>query len=631
MIASTLRLFRGIPRRDTHSPYSHEADKEILLRAASQGIVFAPETTEGYNSEELNDILRFLEGLSPEDMNKTFHKSVAKVLTADMATLVAEQILHYFTTYGFEALGIRDDFIYIPSEILEIPEVTEEKIPLFVIHAFTKEEIEGFVLMLVSSGVALSATSVKDVAYIVHNYGIDFAKEVYAKSKNREVCTAVANEWGFIPDDPVDFLRLVVARSTGKTLLIKNNELLDALKLAAESNGEVKPLFDKYIANGGAKKLASIFNRYKPIFLAFRANKDLRTTINLISKLSKTYHVQLREDPLATVTRDLAHGTFDGLKFAEFIRRPQVTAFRKVRALNSIFYRMAAPSDSIVYRIRNGKSYATELGADQKLAFSDNTMLAVDLLTSSIIGGMKNVRGKKFYIPTGVSYKAPASEKSFVGMLPFGSKIRTNEKVVVAIYWKNEGETRTDLDFKLTDIGGESIGWDANYRTGNIAFSGDVTNAPEGATEAFYVGSKFSGLMTVNLFSGNQRKFKFIVARHDGKKIDRNCFIDPNKVLFSFDVEIPENQRQVTIGFLDVSEGAEITLFQASNGIERSFSSNTPKAKNALAYYQNAYTFSTTMEFLIRNAGGIIVDNKESCDVSLSPEDLTKNTFTDLF
>lgn len=630
MIASTLRLFRGIPRRDTHSPYSHEADKEILLRAASQGIVFAPETTEGYNSEELNDILRFLEGLSPEDMNKTFHKSVAKVLTADMATLVAEQILHYFTTYGFEALGIRDDFIYIPSEILEIPEVTEEKIPLFVIHAFTKEEIEGFVLMLVSSGVALSATSVKDVSCIVNNYGKDFAEEVSRKSKNREVSAAVASDWGFLPEDPVDFLRLVVAKATGKTLLIKNKELLDALKMQAY-NREVKPLFDKYIANGGARKLASIFNRFKQIFLAFRSNKDLRPTINLIGRLSKTYHTPLHEDPLATVTRDLAHGTFDGLKFAEFIRRPQVTAFRKVRALNSIFYRMAAPSDSIVYRIRNGKSYATELGADQKLAFSDNTMLAVDLLTSSIIGGMKNVRGKKFYIPTGVSYKAPASEKSFVGMLPFGSKIRTNEKVVVAIYWKNEGETRTDLDFKLTDIGGESIGWDANYRTGNIAFSGDVTNAPEGATEAFYVGSKFSGLMTVNLFSGNQRKFKFIVARHDGKKIDRNCFIDPNKVLFSFDVEIPENQRQVTIGFLDVSEGAEITLFQASNGIERSFSSNTPKAKNALAYYQNAYTFSTTMEFLIRNAGGIIVDNKESCDVSLSPEDLTKNTFTDLF
>lgn len=61
-------------------------------------------------------------------------------------------------------------------------------------------------------------------------------------------------------------------------------------------------LFEEYERKYGFEHLAEIFNRFKPLFLAFKLNSTLSNCINRINKLSKIYHKPMKEDYLNTVT-----------------------------------------------------------------------------------------------------------------------------------------------------------------------------------------------------------------------------------------------------------------------------------------------------------------------------------------
>lgn len=88
------------------------------------------------------------EKLNGNDLNKTFHKSWAKIRNTSRTELFFEQIRHYISTYG-------SDFqseIYIPQEVLNVPET---KLVFKVIKAYTAEEMQEKCLSLLKSGIAL--------------------------------------------------------------------------------------------------------------------------------------------------------------------------------------------------------------------------------------------------------------------------------------------------------------------------------------------------------------------------------------------------------------------------------------------------------------------------------------------
>jgi hypothetical protein len=78
----------------------------------------------------------------------------------------------------------------------------------------------------------------------------------------------------------------------------------------------------------------------------------------------------------------------------------------------------------------------------------------------------------------------PVSGKQFLCDVPFGTKISGFN--VIGIYWHNVGEESIDLDFSATNeiI---KIGWNSEWREENIIFSGDMTDAKNGASESFYI------------------------------------------------------------------------------------------------------------------------------------------------
>ena len=113
----TIRLFKAVPI----TAKRRKKPSAIILKATLQkGFVFAPEVIANYNTDELYEILKLAEselGLTAEQMNSTFHKSWDKIKTAELAQLVMEQLVHYFTTYGFKQLGVySEESVYIPNE-----------------------------------------------------------------------------------------------------------------------------------------------------------------------------------------------------------------------------------------------------------------------------------------------------------------------------------------------------------------------------------------------------------------------------------------------------------------------------------------------------------------------------------
>ncbi len=200
----------------------------------------------------------------------------------------------------------------------------------------------------------------------------------------------------------------------------------------------------------------------------------------------------------------------------------------------ALHYRTQRP-DSILYKIRNGKGYATSFNLNQG-DYQTIKKIVVDSIIKDI---SKNVKGKKIFIPDYITYALPATEKQFTGYFPSGTCITIPKDMIFGINWENVGKQRIDLDLSLvnSDI---KVGWDAYYRTKNreIMFSGDMTSAPPpyGATELFYVKRQAlnSYILFVNFY--NFRKevdvpLKIIIAHENPRNFGKNYMVNPNNVL----------------------------------------------------------------------------------------------------
>ena len=175
MEKEVLRLFKGFLGEKSNS-VSEEGLKYGLLIPSSASEVVVKEAIELY-------------GKDGQKWNQTFHKDFEIVRNAPIEDLIAQQIMHYITTYGFESLGIyREDLVYIPKEKLEIPELDVDNIELITIKPYTSEQLTEKLMGLLTSGIALSEQTVKDV--MVLSDFID--KNRFDEIVNREIKTTLS-------------------------------------------------------------------------------------------------------------------------------------------------------------------------------------------------------------------------------------------------------------------------------------------------------------------------------------------------------------------------------------------------------------------------------------------------------
>lgn len=578
----TLKLFNAVIEKKGNQPI---IDYENGLIIESGAIWCISRIGEYYSKERLNG----------NDLNKTFHKSWIKIKESSRYELLIEQITHYISTYGSDF----KDEIYIPNELLDLEGL---KVKFKVIKSYTKEELQDKCLGLLRSGVALKEETVNDILTLLVD-DLDYSFTGKEGIKNKEAIVKIADLYNVLPDDTMEFFRYVIYRATGTTLLIKNESSIEEIK-----NSSFNPSiqFQKF----GLVRLSQIFNRYKPLFLAFKGKCP--KVINKISKLSKTNHKPLVQNPLNFITnKPLEQSELHWLKNA--------TPYALFKALTACYTRNQGQSQ-FVYRIRNGRSWVKEGKPSLNNGFQQ-------LLSE--IKDRYDFTGKSFYIPDGVEYALPTSEKMFVGNIPTGTKF-FGDKLAVGVYWKNSWGA-CDLDLSGINIGGK-VGWNASYNhgKGSLMYSGDMTNAPNGAVEYLHAnkGLKHPTLVQNNVYSGEKDcDYKIVIG--NGDDITRSFMQNPERLIA--DIKCQSVQKQTILGmFLPTKEGQSFVLLNFGAGNCRVSGNNEISKIATSALYQqwnNPFTFNYLIEYL----GGTYTTIKEEADFDLSVDSLEKDTLLKVF
>jgi hypothetical protein len=612
-------LFKALP---VSKEIASDLDIDLAQHTVSSGFVFAPEVTAHYTDRiHLTKMVDDLYGHNPEQLNQSFHKSWEKVRTAPIQQLVVEQITHYLTTYGFEAFGIYDqDTVYVPNEQLDAPEL-EGDIRLVIIRGYTNDELKSKLLDLLGSGVALHEDTVKDALDVAVFVGL--SEDELLLVKNKEVRAALYDCLGLVPSNPTEFLRFVVYRATGTTLLIKSpaalEEIRDSTSLA------LVRYFDIYEKEHGLQNLAQIFYRFKPIFLAMRTNTRMRQIVNRIRRLAVTNHKPMPKDYLNDVTATLARGDrIDAGELATALE--SANTFRKIRLAYALKFR-TTHADAILYQVRNGRSWATDFSFHHQ----DLAALAYEQVLESVISDVRsNVEGKKVFIPKGIRYGLPATEKQFSGNMPSGTCVEVTGGMIAGVHWENVDHHRIDLDLALQSIDGK-IGWDAGYcsQARDVLFSGDMTHAPfpKGASELFALTPEARGvwLMTVNYYNFNGSvpvPFKTVVAQSAPRSLTKNYTIDPNLMVAQAAGTMDVTQK--VLGIIVSDDTSCRFYFSESNlGGGRS-STRTKHGEQARDFLMTRFMDTISLNDVLGGAGAELVDDPSTADIDLSVESVDK-------
>lgn len=648
VLRATIKLFDSIPLTDNKVIDRTPKDYEDFNRyTITSGFLVSKNVYDSQNGNLLQETvaeIRDIYGLSGEQLNASFHKSWEKIRSSSLEQLYAEQLAHYITTYGFQALGVyNEDSVYFPTEELNIPEIEEDKIILKVFKGITKKEIKEKLSSLLSSGIALKEETLDDILTLA--IYTDFNSFDLESVKNKEAKVRLLKELGLTPNNASEFLRYVIYRITDSTLVIQNSETINDIKLKGIYPEDfeadtISLLFkDFYKKSGSYVEFAKIFNRYKKIFLAFKTHHDMKPIINKISKMSKTFHEPMKRDLLNDLTgmikkQETIH--YDELKDA----LDNVNIFRKIRLAQALSFRANEESKDTykLYKIRNGKSFIKPFKYDdQKTA-----RLYFGIVISHIAQDIEEkVKGKTILLSKNLQYGLPNSEKQFTGNLPSGSFVDlVDENMLIGVNWFNINKRCIDLDLSGINAEGK-IGWDGSYRSNHILFSGDITDAAGkyGATETFFVDKDFEGTYAfyLNWFNWSDKisscPFKlFIGTEIDNTEIKekgRNYMVDPNKIVSFSNSEIERKQK--LIGFVH-GDKEKLRFYFSESDVGSSISARRDQAADVIRDMKINFDFYSLNEILKLANVKIVYEKTEDVeiDIDLSYENVSKETIIEL-
>lgn len=548
---------------------------------------------------------------------------------------MANKLLHYFSTYGMEQLGLFDrELVYIPNDALELP-ADAKPVKVTVIDAIDDAAITARVNRLIQSGAALSEETLADLLTVIKFLALELNVD---DVPNKEFMVMLCERLNILPRDPVKFLRYMIYRATGSTLLIKNFETIDAVR---ESEATFDSDFAAYIKNNGLGTLASIFHRFKPLWLAFKPHsKFLRATVNKMRKLADKYHKPAPPKFLERLT-SAAEVALDELKR----ELAEVTTYKKISLANALLYRMSKPED-ILYTIRNGKAFVIYWSGNLKF----DAQKVLDVIIAAIAEDIRpNVDDKKIFIPENFNYAAPTSDKKFFGNIPYGSTYTfAANSVVVGVHWLNvldgDNERRIDLDLHMNGLDID-IGWQNDFDDENfinaterrIIFSGDMTDAPigkGGATEAYFIGESIADkqlVLNLNDFTYSKADnipvpFKLILADVNQAQIDRQYLIDAHEIAFCVDNVI--DAGQMFIGLLTADEfGKKKFCFLSRRMGNRIVARSDALTQRTLSALNTTFKTLLNLETILRRAGAVLDGvTADDCDINLDPAEVTKDT-----
>lgn len=441
---------------------------------------------------------------------------------APMEQLILKQILHYIEVYGLNEPGLFG---------LEVEEGKVES--LAYIRAISIGELEKLVQDLLYSNRPIADSG--PIVELIDGYDLSYDVN---KIQNNELRIALFNPQTDKFTSGDDAVRYICYVATGSTMLIKSKAVIEAVK---------KQSLPGFLLTHVAP-LAKVFNRHKRIIMACK-NPTTRSTINRISHLSKKLHVPFVEPISKKIVSEFVKNKIDASVLEG------VSIRDKFKYLNLIEWKLQG-HDYDVFLIRNGRVWFER---DRKAL---NPVLLRQLSTAvmnSIKNDLKHLEGKSILLDQFVDYGLPISRKQCLGNLPFGTKVKGTDldRFSAGIYWHNDfGKGREndfyrnsiDLDLTAIDDRGNRTGWGgyAAYNKRNpITFSGDMTDARDGAMEFMTVNPLANnryGLM-VNIFRGPEPcDCEIVVGSSTKKQWIENTMIRER---------ISLNSKESVIGFLN--------------------------------------------------------------------------------
>jgi hypothetical protein len=474
-----------------------------------------------------------------------------------------------------------------------------------------------------ASGIALSTQTLDDIMAIVE--ANEFDASFVEKIGNRELKARLYDFYGLVPREPVEFLRHLISKLTDESLLIKNDHLINRIK---ESNGK----FLDTLLEKAPDDLASIFFRYKPLFLALKSISRNKSFFNRLRKQASRLHQPLPVDFLNCVTARIKQNDLESDALRS--RLEKASLFRKIRLAYALKNRLHA-GNSIVYRVRNGRGWATEFDWPGRLV--EATQEALDIVLDSLVESLRpRLDGTTIFIPPHVRYALPATEKQFTGHFPTGSSIAAPDDLIVGIHWMNN-QRRIDLDLSVIGESGK-FGWDASYRSKDrtVLFSGDMTDAPppNGASELFYLrgGQQEPRILMLNFYNyarGDEVEAKILVANEKPGDFKQNYMVDPNNIVASANIRV--TRKQNVLGLIAAKNGENRVYFaHVSLGTSITSSKNT-QSTHARKFLVQSLLNTLDFRQILTRAGATVTHEKSGAeDFDLSPEKLTRSSVIDL-
>ena len=585
----------------------------------------------------LRDLILDAFGNSNDQWYNSFHKSWEKVANSSIETLIEEQLIHYFSTYGLESIGL-SAHPYIPAEQLFVDLDEKPSIESFtVVRILPKEMCKTLATdyLLSLKSVNNNITPPSSIRAL-----LKFTEADPEQLASFEVKCIAYDLLHKIPQEPTDWLRYVIYKTTGSTLVIKSKELINALKRVAT--------LDIYFNGIKAEKLATIFYRFKPLFLAMKhadISDETKHKINVIRRLAKKYHKPIGN---ALTVQNLSKFASENNWNAVDQTISKANNRQLIKCLNWISATLYTQQHvnnqeeaSAVYTIRNSKLYVDVNKSAKQRSY---LYTLFEKLGNELVTRFKNkFTGKTFMIPSYIDYAAPVSEKQMLDRYPFGTSItKPNTGFCTAICWNNIDNRRVDLDYHLNSISSD-YGWNSSYRSSSrdILFSGDMTDARNGAAEAYRVSDKVTDPLLTSVhkfYPGNQEvTFKFMLANTDKfKKSSSNnqAPIDVKDALFTpIEIKLEATDSDRTLGVFNDDKFYIYSGTLSSGRVPTMYSKLMPKI--AINKLRN----SMPLKNILINGGATVIDENEYESLSseekqnvinLAPSNITASTLFEL-
>jgi len=485
------------------------------------------------------DVIQFLKTQNA-NLNTTFYKNWSTVEKLSEFEMHILQALHYISTYGTDYQGSTFTMNDKPED-MQFSNYT-------LLMPCTEKELYERIAEMLRSGIALADETLKPIIEQLSVYYKEYGWKLDVDEvMNREAMAILCSAYGTAPSKPHNLFRYLYYSASGTSLIIKNET---SFKKIANSKDNGTSAILSSLSDTQKRGLATMFYRYKPLFLAMRKNaQNIHATeavkcINEIRRLARKFHKPFRQGILETI---LEHSEEE---IATAIQN-ETNAFKLVKLYNYIESKKQV-NDLNIYVIRNGRSFLKtrkERTCDWNLLVTSGQLLRariVELLSAKSKSKDNQPLTVKF--PKYLKLAAPVSEKQFVGNIPYGSSYKLQRNNYIGIYWRNEWGTH-DFDLWMIDYSGERLGWADIHKTDDVLFSGDMTNADPEATEIFYGKDSWPDCsIQVLRYNGQEgSKYRLFFGSDDIKKLSLNYMVNPDSIHFQEDIKSDKKQQVVGI------------------------------------------------------------------------------------